>query len=278
MRSIDAISLALRIWLVAVLAFMVAPLVFVFVNSFNASPFSNFPPQGFSLRWYEGALTYEPFQSGLRRSLTVAIGATLVAVGVGTLASIGLVRYRFRGSDALRTFFISPMVVPKVALGLAIFVLFLKVADVLGLRDQLVGSSISLIIVHALIGLPLVVIIVSSSLVGVDPSLEEAAADLGADPLKTFVRVTLPLVRQSMITSAVFAFMFSFDEVESAIFLAPLSGRTLPVEMFLLLERQQDPTLAALSSLLVAATLMVVLVLASRVGVERVVRTAQGGP
>jgi putative spermidine/putrescine transport system permease protein len=251
---------------------MLSPLVFVAVNSFNASPFSNFPPQALSLRWYQDALSYEPFQTGLRNSLTVASGATVLAIVAGTLASIGLVRYRFPGADLLRTLFISPMVFPKVALGLATFVLFLKVAELLRARDVLFASPISLIVVHALIGLPLVVIIVTSSLVGVEQSFEEAAADLGANPLQTFLRVTLPLIRQGLIIAAVFAFMFSFDEVESAIFLAPIAGRTLPVEMFLFLERKQDPTLAALSSMLVLATLVLVLALASRVGVERVTR------
>lgn len=277
MRRADPVAVGLRVWLLLALLFMTAPLALVIVNSFNASPFSNFPPEQLSLRWYESAISYEPFQSGLRKSLTVALVSTLIALVVGTLAAIGLVRYHFRGSAVLRTFFTAPMVVPKVALGLATFVLFLKAAQLLDLREALVGSPVSLVVVHAVIGLPLIVIIVSASLVGVDPVLEEAAADLGASPAETFVRVTMPLIGQGMAISAIFAFMFSFDEVESAIFLSPIAGRTLPVEMFLLLERQQDPTLAALSSLLVLATLSVVLVLASRFGVERVIRTVQRG-
>lgn len=272
MKRLDVAVPLLRTWLVIVLLYMLSPLIFVVVNSFNASPFSIFPPQAFSLHWYQEALGYEAFQTGLRNSLTVAVGATLIAIVVGTLAAMGLVRYRFRGVDVLRTLFISPMVFPKVALGLATFVLFLKAADLLNARDLLFSSPISLIVVHALIGLPLVVIIVSSSLVGVEQSFEEAAADLGASPLQTFVRVTLPLIRQGLMISGVFAFMFSFDEVESAIFLAPIAGRTLPVEMFLFLERKQDPTLAALSSMLVLVTLVLVLALASRFGVERVTR------
>jgi putative spermidine/putrescine transport system permease protein len=272
MRRYKVATALLRLWLVTVMLFMVSPLFFVLVNSFNSSPFSSFPPQGLSLRWYQDALNYEPFQTGLRNSLTVAIGATAIALTAGTMAALALIRYRFRGRDALRTLFVSPMVFPKVALGLAAFVLFLKVAEVLQAREALLSSPISLIVVHGLIGLPLVVVIVSSALIGVDPTIEEAAADLGADPSRTFFRVTLPLIRQGLIIAGFFAFMFSFDEVESAIFLAPIAGRTLPVEMFLFLERRQDPTLAALSALLVVTTLIIVVALASRYGVERITR------
>jgi len=274
MIRFDVIHVALRAWLIAVLVFMLAPLIFVVINSFNSSPFSRFPPEAFSLRWYQDALTYAPFQAGFRNSVFVALGATSIALVSGILAAIALVRYSFRGRDVLRTAFIAPMVVPKVALGLAAFILFLRLADTFGLREQLFGTPISLVLVHALIGLPLVVVIISSTLVALDPTLEEAAADLGAGPRETLLRVTLPLIRQGAIIAGVFAFMFSFDEVESAIFLSPIAGRTLPVEMFLFLERRQDPTLAAVSSLLVAATFIGVVILASRFGIERVTRVS----
>lgn len=266
--------IGLRLYLTLVVGFMLLPLVFIMTDSLNAAEFRGAPFNGLTLRWYERVFSEPLFASGFRNSLVVAAGASALAVSFGTLASLGLVRFRFRGRDLLRSLFLSPIVFPRVALGLGAYILFLKVASGLGLREWILGSVVPMTIVHSLLGLPIVVLLVSAALLGLDPSVEEAAQDLGATPRQTLFKVTAPLIRGSLIMAGVFAFMFSFDEVETSFFLAPLGAKTLPIEMFLFLERDLTPTLAALSTLLVIGTLLLVFVVGVTQGLGRLTRLA----
>ena len=243
---------ALRVVLFAVLAFILSPLVFVFVNSFNGSAFNSFPPDGFSLRWYQFVLGYAPFREGMANSLLVATLSTLVAVPAGMLAALAIVRGRVRARAAVSAFFLSPLVIPRVAIGIAVFMLLIRL--------RLLGTTGSLVLVHAMLSLPFAIVLLTASLVNVNRTLEEAAMDLGAGPLRTFWKVTLPQIRAGLIVAAVFAFITSFDETEASIFLVRPSNSTLPVQMFLYLEQYQNPTLAALSTLLVSLTIALVVV------------------
>lgn len=246
------IDLALRIALLAVLAFMLSPLVFIVVNSFNSASFNTFPPQGFSLRWYEFVLGYKPFRDGMLNSLMIAGASTVIAVVAGMLAALALVRYRIVGRGALRAFFLSPLVMPKVAIGIAVFILLIKL--------RLFGTLGSLVLVHTMLSLPFCIVLLTANLVSVNRALEEAAMDLGAGPLRTFWQVTLPQIRAGIVVATVFAFITSFDETEASIFLVRPSNTTLPIQMFLYLEQYQNPTLAALSTLLIALTVIIVIV------------------
>lgn len=243
---------ALRVMLFVVLAFMLSPLVFVLLNSFNASDFNSFPPDGLSLRWYQFVLTYVPFREGLVNSLVVGIASTLIAVPAGMLAALALVRSGFRGKGLLRSFFLAPLVMPKVAIGIAVFMLFIRL--------RLFGTVPGLVLVHAMLSLPFAIVLLSASLVNVNRALEEAAMDLGAGPLRTFWKVTLPQIKAGLIVAGVFAFITSFDETEASIFLVRPANITLPIQMFLYLEQYQNPTLAALSSLLIGLTIVIVVV------------------
>ena len=246
------IDASLRVGLFAVLAFMLSPLVFVVINSFNASSFNSFPPDGLSLRWYEFVLSYAPFRDGMVNSLIVAAASTLIAVPAGMLAALALVRGEFRGKALLRTFFLSPLVMPKVAIGIAVFILLIRL--------RLFGTLPSLIAVHAMLSLPFTIVLLTASLVSANRTLEEAAMDLGAGPLRTFRAVTLPQIRAGLIVATVFAFITSFDETEASVFLVRPANMTLPIQMFLYLEQYQNPTLAALSTLLIALTAVIVIV------------------
>ncbi len=246
------IDVLLRAALIAVLAFVLAPLAFVVVNSFNSASFNTFPPSGFSLRWYEFVLGYAPFREGMVNSLMIAGASTLVALAAGILAALALVRGRIVGRSALRAFFLTPLIMPKVAIGIAVFILLIKL--------HLFGSLGSLILVHSMLALPFCIVLLTASLVSVNRTQEEAAMDLGAGPLRTFWRVTMPQIRAALIVAAVFAFITSFDETEASIFLVRPSNTTLPIQMFLYLEQYQNPTLAALSTLLIAFTIVVVVV------------------
>jgi len=246
------IDAALRIALFGVLGFILSPLVFVVVNSFNGSAFNSFPPDGFSLRWYEFVLGYKPFREGMVNSLVIASASTLVAMMTGMLAALALVRGKVRARGALSAFFLSPLVVPRVATGIAVFILLIRL--------RLFGTTGSLVLVHAMLSLPFAIVLLTASLVSVNRTFEEAAMDLGAGPLRTFWQVTLPQIRAGLIVAAVFAFITSFDETEASIFLVRPSNTTLPVQMFLYLEQYQNPTLAALSTLLIGLTVVLVVV------------------
>lgn len=251
----DPIHLALHIFLAGIVVFMLSPIVFVILSSFNSSSINLFPPEGFSFRWYTTVFSHEPFRAGFVNSFVVAGTSSLLSLTIGTMAAFALVRHHIRWSSLCRSLFFSPLIVPRVAIGLAVFVLFIRWAT------PLQGTNQGLALVHAVLTLPFVITIVSANLALLDPALEEAAQDLGGGPIRTFWHVTLPQVRSGLIVAAVFAFITSFDEVETSIFLLNPPNTTLPIQMFIYMEQWQNPTLAALSTLLIACTVIPVLVL-----------------
>lgn len=244
--------LALILFTVLAIAFIVAPLAIVVLTSFSAQSYAVFPPEGYSLRWYVNLAGQSTFYIAALRSLVLGLIATAASLIIGTMAAYALVRYRPRGHAFLKAFFLSPVVLPKMVLGVAVFMLVIK----LGLS----GSYFNLVATHTLICVPFVIAIVSAALVNFDWTLQEAALDLGWRPLPTFLKVVLPEISVSMFIAGLLVFVTSFDQVETTMFLMRPGESTLPIEMFLYLQRWQDPTIAALSSVLIAfATLLLVL-------------------
>ncbi len=236
-HALDPLNVVFAVGLALVGLYMLAPIIFVIVNSFNSASYNVFPPQGFSLRWYENALSVPRFRGAFANSVLVGLGAMALALVLGTMSS----------------FFFAPVLVPRIALGAALFLLYIRVG--------LYGGVLGLIIAHSLLGLPFVISIMTAVMYNIDRSQEEAAQDLGCSPIESFFRVTLPQLRTGLVVSAVFAFMMSFDELETSLFLVRPANNTLPIEMFLYVQEQQNPTLAALSTLLIALTVVLVLVL-----------------
>lgn len=249
-----AALLMLRIVLGAVLVFMAAPILIVVVNSFNSSPFNVWPPAGFTLDWYHKALTMPQFQRGFVNSVIAGILSTVVVLAVGTPLAYAIVRIAFRGKSLLRGVLLGPLVVPRIAIGFSLFVLYIASGS------GLYGSMSGLVLGHALLMLPFVVSVLVANLGEVDPIVEEAARDLGAGPVEAFIRVVLPQIKPGLIVAGLLAFITSFDEVETTIFLVKPVVNTLPIEMYLYLDQNQDPTLAALSTLLIALSMLLVLV------------------
>lgn len=235
---------------VALLLFILAPIAVVILNSFSSVAYNVFPPEGFSFRWYRNLAAQENFYLAALRSVVLAVAASGISLVTGTLASYALVRYRFRGNDFLKAFLLAPIVMPKIVLGVALFMFFVEVGTL--------RHPSSLVLTHAVVTLPFVIAIVSASLVGFDWTLQDAAMDLGAGPFYTFRRVVLPQISVSMLVAAVFAFIISFDQVETTLFLVRPGENTLPVEMFLYLQKWQDPTIAALSAVLIAIAVVLV--------------------
>jgi len=251
-RRRDPVRVALFVFLGLVLAYMLAPIVFVLVFAFSSASYAIFPPPGYSVRWFVKLFQQEPLFRAAINSLIIAIIATLSSLVLGTMASLALVRYRFFGREALRTLFLAPLIVPRIAFGLAMLIY----AVVL----RRFGGLDSLILAHLMITLPFAISILSASLVSADRSLEEAAADLGATPLVTFWKVTLPQIRTGLAVSGFFAFIISWDQVETSLFLVKTQNMTLPVAMFYYLQRQQDPVIAALSSFLIGIAVVLAVV------------------
>jgi putative spermidine/putrescine transport system permease protein len=240
----------LRLAVLALVAFMTLPTVVVIAVSFNPTAILSFPPTGFSLRWYANVLGYPQFQRAALNSLLVTGGAVALALPVGTLAALALERGRLRRPNLWATLLLSPLVVPGVAAGLG----FLILAAALGL----LRSRSVLVVAHVALVLPFVVRSVWVSVRNLDPALERAAASLGATPWRVFRRVTLPLLRPGLFAGLLFAIVVSLNEFVVSLFISNRVTEILPVAMFTYVVNYTDPTIAALSSLFIVATFLVV--------------------
>ena len=236
----------------ALLGFMTLPSLIVLVASFNPTEIMAFPPSGLSLRWYMNALTYPQFQRAAVNSLIVTAASALLAVPIGTAAALALVRRRARWSPLWTAVLLSPLVIPGVAAGLG----FLILAASLGMLT----SRAVLVAAHVVLVLPFVVRSVAVSLASVDPTLERAAASLGAVPWRVFRRVTLPLLRPGLFAALLFAAIVSINEFVVSLFVSTRVTEILPVAMFTYVVNYTDPTMAAVSVLFIAATVVVVIV------------------
>jgi len=240
----------LRLAVVLLLAFMTLPTVVVVAVSFNPTAILSFPPAGLSLRWYENVLTYPQFQRAAVNSVLVTGMAVALALPAGTLAALALERGRLRGRHVWAALLLSPLVVPGVAAGLG----FLILAAALGL----LRSRAVLVAAHVALVLPFVVRSVWVSVRNLDPALERAAASLGATSWRAFRRVTLPLLRPGLFAGLLFAVVVSLNEFVVSLFISNRVTEILPVAMFTYVVNYTDPTIAALSSLFIAATFVVV--------------------
>lgn len=258
---------ALRILCALVLLFLIVPVLVIVPLSFNSGSFLVYPLQGFSMRWYEALFSSADWMRSIKNSMLIAPAATFLAVVLGTLAAVGLTRAEFRGKALLMTILISPMVVPVVIIGVASYLFFAP----LGMGN----SYLSLILVHAVLGVPFVIITVSATLQGFNYNLVRAAASLGASPLTAFFRVTLPLIAPGVISGALFAFATSFDEVVVTLFLAGPEQITLPRQMFSGIRENLSPTIAAAATLLIGFSIALLLTLEWLRGRAEKLRTQQ---
>jgi putative spermidine/putrescine transport system permease protein len=244
---------ALRLASVALLVFLLLPILVIVPLSFSASSFLAYPMPGWSLQWYDNLFTSPEWGRAARNSFIVAPAATLVATTLGTLAAVGLARVNFAGKGLLMSFLIAPMVVPIVVIGVATYLFFARI----GLSDSYTG----LIIVHAAMGAPFVLTTVLATLQGFNNNLVRASLSLGAGQVETFFRVTLPVIAPGVISGALFAFATSFDEVVVTLFLAGPEQVTLPRQMFTGIRENISPTIAAVATLLTIFTTALMLAL-----------------
>jgi len=253
---------AVKLLSVAVYVFLLAPLVVVVLASFNSADFLSFPPRGFSLRWYRALWESEVWGDSFRLSLLLTAVVTPLALIIGTLAAYALVRYSFPGKGAIATLVMAPLVMPQIVLGIAL----LNYMSGLGL----VGSLTGLILGHLVVTLPFTVRLVSISVHNLDPALERAAENLGATPLQTFWRVTLPLLRPGIVAGAIFAAIISFGELAVTLLIAGARTTTLPLRIFNYTEYNFDPTINAVSTIFVVLALVLIVALDRLIGLVRI--------
>jgi putative spermidine/putrescine transport system permease protein len=244
---------ALRTACVGVLLFLLLPIVVIIPLSFSDSSFLVYPIPGWSLKWYENLFTSAEWVRAAKNSFIVAPAATLLATVLGTMAAVGMSRTNFAFKGALMGLLIAPMVVPIVVVGVSTYLFFAPI----GLADSYAG----LIIVHAALGAPFVLTTVLATLQGFNHNLVRASLSLGAGPLATFWRITLPVIAPGVISGALFAFATSFDEVVVTLFLAGPEQVTLPRQMFTGIRENITPTIAAVATLLILFTTSLLLAL-----------------
>lgn len=248
--------------LVALLyVFLLAPLIIVALISFQSNQYLSFPPEGFTLRWYAQLPQQTTFMQGAKISLIVSVFVTFFVLLLGVPAALAFNRYNFPGKKALEALFMAPLLVPSIVLALGMVLLFTP----LGLTNSYPG----LIIGHVAITIPYVVRTTLMSLATADTSCEEAARVLGANPLTTFTRITLPIIRPGVIAGAVIAFIVSFDEAVISLFIAESGLPTLPVDILRYVEQSADATVAALSVVLIAISLVVVVIVERVMGLRK---------
>jgi putative spermidine/putrescine transport system permease protein len=240
--------------------FLIAPLFVILPLSFNAEQYIHFSakmlaldPDGFSLRWYEDMIygTKNPWGLATKNSLIIAFFATIGSTILGTVAALGLSSRHMPYKAAFMALLISPMIVPLIISGTAIFFFMAKVG--------LAATHTGIVLSHIILGTPFVVITVTATLSGFDHSVTRAAASLGSNPVNTFMKITLPLIMPGVISGGLFAFVTSFDEVVVVLFLAGLENTTIPIQMWVGLREQLSPTIMAVATcLIVMSTLILV--------------------
>lgn len=256
-RGVDSVPVWLGTIGVLVAIFLVLPAFIVIPMSFDGGISFQFPPTQLSVHQYQNFFTNPVWLHSLGNSFLVGILSALIASVVGTAAAIGLNNLTGRLAGFVRTLLMVSIVTPSIVIAVAIYASFL--------RWHLVGTLGGFVLAHSAIGLPFVLVSVTAALGGFDARLLRASASLGASPLSTFRRVTMPLISRGIVTGAVFAFVTSFDEVVIAVFLHSPLFQTLPVQMYNSVTAEIDPTIAAASSLvLVCVTLVVLLPLLVR--------------
>jgi len=257
----------LAVALAAVLAclvslFMLAPLAIVVLSSFSASEFLVFPPRGLSLRWYDEIIRSSVYLAAAWLSLKLALTVTIISLALGTAAAIAITRHPVPGRELIAGFFLSPLVMPTILLGIGLLMVF---------SQYLGGTSFwALVAGHVVVTVPYVVRTVAATLARADRSVEEAARVMGAPWWRRYWHVVLPQARAGLAAGAFFAFNVSFDEAVAALFLRAPGVETLPLLIYGKLEFSPDPSVAAAATLMILMTVLVMIALDRAIGLERV--------
>lgn len=232
--------------------FLIAPIAIVVPMSFSTAISFEFPPPGYSLGYYAKYFSSEEWLEPTLNSLLIALGAMVFTMLLVVPAALGYVRYRFRGKSLVNLLIMAPLVVPHVVSALAYY-------GFLG-RARLTGTLLGVVVAHGVLAVPVAFLVIAATLKGFDRNLERAAMSSGAGPFRTFFHVTLPVLRPGMLVGALFAFLSSFNEAVVVIFIGGRQAATLPKKMYESIRLESDPVIAVVSTLLVGAVVLGVLV------------------
>ena len=253
-----------RLWLyivaALVLAFLIVPTLIVIPMSFSQSQYLEFPPREWSLRWYRNYFASTAWMQATVTSFQAGALTTVLATPLGTLAAYGLFASRYRWAHMIHVLMITPIIVPVILVAIAVFYVYVKL--------KLVNSLTGIVLAHSMLAIPLVIMIVTSALRSYDMNQEMVARSLGASRARAFLSVTLPQIRFAVISSALLAFLTSFDEVVLSMFVSGGGNSTLTRNMFLALRDQIDPTIAVISTLMIVVTTLL-MALSQRFGKTR---------
>lgn len=232
-----------------VILFLQVPVIVVVLAAFSTTSYLTIPPQGLTLKWFAKVLSDPVYLDAIRISLMLAVGSTAVSLILGVAAAYALFKRMLPGTEALTSFLMAPLILPSVVIGVAL----LQYYSLIGWR----GSFAALLLAHVVITVPYIVRSALASLAGIDTSVEEAARVLGANGFTAFRLVTLPLIKPGLVAGALFAFVTSMENVPVTIFVASAKQTTLPILIFSSVEMGVDPSIAAVSTLLIAGTVIV---------------------
>jgi putative spermidine/putrescine transport system permease protein len=246
-----------------VYALILSPIVVVVALAFSADSFILFPPSGYSLRWFEQLASNAPLLNAVVLSAQIACVVTVLSLAIGVPAALALDKGEFRGQEALKNFFLAPLLLPTLIIGLALLLFFTPL--------RLTATLPGLVLGHMTVTLPFVIRMMTTAFATLPDDIEAAAATLGAKPWRVVWRVTLPLATPGLIACGALSFLLSFDETVISLFLSGPRASTLPVEMVRYVEGRTDPLVAALSVILIIATLIIVVLVERLVGVARAV-------
>lgn len=236
----------LGVFTLLVYIFLLGPLAIIAVASFEPGSALKFPPHGFSLKWYRNIFEVTMFTKSFYTSVIVSLAGNLLALLLGLPAAYALSRFSFRGRDALNVFFISPVLIPGIVLGFTMLKYVIVTVHL--------PIYAALFFGHTVIMLPFIIRVIASSLSNFDYAVEEAALSLGAGRLNAFFRVVLPNIKSGIIAAVLIAFLESFNNVDISVFMTGPGVSTLPIQMLLYVENNFDPTIAAISVLLMMVT------------------------
>ena len=240
---------------VLIFIFLVGPIFVIIPLSFNELPYFTFTPEmlsfdpaGYSTKWYQEFFTEDSWQQAVKNSFLIAVFATLISTFLGTLAALGLSRPEMPFRKTIMALLISPMIVPLIISAAGMYFFYARIG--------LASTHIGVILAHAALGIPFVIITVTATLVGFDHSLTRAAASLGSSPIRTFFVVIVPLILPGVISGALLAFITSFDEVVVVLFVGSVEQRTIPWKMFSGIREEIRPTILAVATLLVVVSII----------------------
>jgi len=244
------------------ITFMLAPLVVICLVAFTSKGYISLPTDGFSLRWFRAILDNPHFIDAFYLSVMLGVASATIAIGLAVPASLAFARYDFKGRGAIMAFFLSPLMVPHIVLGVSFLSFLTKVGWY--------GTFIGLVFTHVIIIMPYALRLVLSAVTGLDRSAESAAVSLGASNWVVFRRVTLPMIIPGVAGGWVLSFITSFDEVTMSVFVASPSTTTLPVRMYEHITETIDPLIASLSAMLIFITMIIMLILDRFYGLDKI--------